>query len=36
MVGLTVSLVTGYLFTVAVALIIASPFNALLWKRPRS
>ena len=31
-VGLTVSLVTGYLFT-AVALIIASPFNALLAEK---
>ena len=32
LVGLTVSLVTGYLFT-AVALIIASPFNALLAEK---
>jgi len=31
-IGLTVSLVTGYLFT-AVALIIASPFNALLAEK---
>ena len=31
-VGLTVSLVTGYLFT-AVALVIASPFNALLAEK---
>ncbi len=31
-VGLTVSLITGYLFT-AVALIIASPFNALLAEK---
>ena len=32
LVGLTVSLVTGYLFT-AVALLIASPFNALLAEK---
>ena len=32
LVGLTVSLVTGYLFT-AVALIVASPFNALLAEK---
>ncbi len=32
LVGLTVSLVTGYLFT-AVALVIASPFNALLAEK---
>lgn len=32
LIGLTVSLVTGYLFT-AVALIIASPFNALLAEK---
>jgi len=32
LVGITVSLVTGYLFT-AVALIIASPFNALLAEK---
>lgn len=31
-VGLTVSLITGYLFT-AVALLIASPFNALLAEK---
>tara|TARA_R110001592_G_scaffold363371_1_gene685706 strand:+ start:326063 stop:326803 length:741 start_codon:yes stop_codon:yes gene_type:complete len=31
-IGLTVSLVTGYLFT-AVALIVASPFNALLAEK---
>ena len=32
LIGITVSLVTGYLFT-AVALIIASPFNALLAEK---
>ena len=32
LIGLTVSLVTGYLFT-AVALIVASPFNALLAEK---
>ena len=32
LIGLTVSLVTGYLFT-AIALIIASPFNALLAEK---
>jgi len=32
LIGLTVSLITGYLFT-AVALIIASPFNALLAEK---
>ncbi len=32
LIGLTVSLVTGYLFT-AVALVIASPFNALLAEK---
>jgi CysZ protein len=32
LIGLTVSLVTGYLFT-AVALLIASPFNALLAEK---
>jgi CysZ protein len=32
LIGITVSLITGYLFT-AVALIIASPFNALLAEK---
>jgi CysZ protein len=32
LIGLTISLVTGYLFT-AVALVIASPFNALLAEK---
>jgi CysZ protein len=32
LIGITVSLVTGYLFT-AVALVIASPFNALLAEK---